>query len=189
MINAGQLKQWAYCKRVGYYKRVLPAEPRETPKMQFGRVAQEWVEGLEFRRTLERYGLAEGKRIKGPWLVSERLGIAGKLDLAIESAERVAPVEFKLTDGAVGYHHRVQLTAYAMLLEAKFGTPADMAFLYRIPDDAVFEVPVTAELRDAVQRGVREMEAFAIEQLLPEATEDRGKCADCEYANYCGDVW
>ena len=25
--------------------------------------------------------------------------------------------------------------------------------------------------------------------LLPEPTEQRKRCEECEYANYCGDVW
>lgn len=189
MINASQLRQWGYCRRVAYYKRVFPSDPRETAKMQSGRAAQEWVEGLEMRRTLERYGLSEGRRTGSPWLSSEALGMCGKPDLVIEGPEAVVVVEFKLTGAEVGYHHRLQIAAYAMLVEEKYGRPSERGFLYRIPDDRVTEVAVGPELREAVRAGVREMERFAIEQIVPEATEERGKCRDCEYANYCGDVW
>ena len=123
------------------------------------------------------------------WLSDEGLGLSGKTDLILEAADQVAVVDFKLTSGEVGENHRMQLAGYAMLAEGAYGVPARVAFLHRIPDNRVFAIEITPELRSAVLRGIAGIREIEREQNLPAATAVRHRCAECEYVNYCGDVW
>jgi hypothetical protein len=50
LIPVTELKQWAYCERIVYYHRVMPAIGQATFKMREALAAQELVEGLEMRR-------------------------------------------------------------------------------------------------------------------------------------------
>jgi len=100
-----------------------------------------------------------------------------------------AVVDFKLTSGEVGENHRMQLAGYAMLVEATMGLVVPRTFLFRIPDNAVFTVEVGEELREKVRAAVLAIRRLKETEELPEATEVRGRCVECEYANYCGDVW
>jgi len=188
-IPVTDLKQWAYCARVVYYHRVLPGVGQATWKMREALNAQDLVERLETRRGLREYGWEGARRRFGVWLADEGLGVSGKLDLLLEREGEGAGVDFKLTSGEMGDNHRMQLSGYAMLVEACCGLRVETAFVYRIPDDRVFAFGVTAawkaRVREAVA-GVRELERTG---WCPEATAVRARCAECEYVNFCADIW
>ena len=189
LIPVTDLKQWAYCPRVVYYHRVMPAPARPTYKMKEGLAAQDLIESLETRRKLREYRLDGARRRFGLWLENKELGLAGKIDLLLEAEDEIAVVDFKLTSGEPGRNHRVQLAGYSLLAEAAFGLPARRAFLYRIPDNRIFSEPVTEELRQAVNTAVVDIRRTGESQWCPEPTEVRGRCVECEFANYCADVW
>jgi CRISPR/Cas system-associated exonuclease Cas4 (RecB family) len=44
-------------------------------------------------------------------------------------------------------------------------------------------------LRQAVKTAVADIRRTGETQLCPEPTEVRGRCVECEFANYCADVW
>jgi CRISPR-associated exonuclease Cas4 len=188
-IAVTELKQWVYCPRIVYYHRVLGTAGKQTFKMQEARAAQDVVEELERRRGLAKYGLAGARRRFDVWMRDARLGLAGKADLLLEAADEVGVVDFKLTSGEPGENHVVQLGAYSMLAEAACGLQARQAFMYRIPDGRLFPIAVTDELRARVLGAVREIRRVEETQWYPEMTPVRGRCAECEFANYCADVW
>ena len=189
LIPVTDLKQWAYCPRVVYYHRVMPAPPRPTYKMQEGLAAQDLIESLETRRKLREYQLDDARRRFGLWLDNKDLGLAGKIDLLLEAKDEIAVVDFKLTSGEPGQNHRLQLTGYSLLAEAVLRLPARRAFLYRIPDNRIFVEPVTDELRQVAKTAVADIRRMGESQWCPEPTEVRGRCVECEFANYCADVW
>jgi len=189
LIPVTDLKQWAYCPRVVYYHRVMPAPARPTYKMKEGLAAQDLIENLETRRKLREYGFDGARRRFGLWLENKELGLAGKIDLLLEADDEIAVVDFKLTSGEPGRNHRVQLAGYSLLAEAALAFPARRAFLYRIPDNRIFAEPVTEELRQAVKTAVTDIRRMGDTQFCPDSTEVRGRCVECEFANYCADVW
>src|SRR5881409_360663 len=80
-LRVTDLKQYAYCPRIPFYQHVMGFTGKPTYKMERGHDAQAAIEALEQRRKLREYGLAEGRRRFGPGLLSEQLGLSGKLDL------------------------------------------------------------------------------------------------------------
>jgi CRISPR-associated exonuclease Cas4 len=189
LIPVTDLKQWAYCQRIVYYHRVMPAVGKPTFKMKEAVAAQDLVESLEMRRGLEAYGLDGAQRRFNVWLSDEALGLSGKADLLLEAPGRVAVVDFKLTSGELGDNHRAQLAGYSMLAEAVLGVRAERAFVYRIPDNRIFAVEITAELRGEVLAAVDAIRKMCEVQWWPPPTPVRGRCVECEFANYCADVW
>jgi CRISPR-associated exonuclease Cas4 len=83
----------------------------------------------------------------------------------------------------------MQLAGYALLVEAALGVKVARTFLFRIPDNRVFAVEVTREMRERVRAIVGSIRQMKEREEMPEATDVRGRCVECEYANYCGDVW
>ena len=110
------------------------------------------VEQLEMRRTMREYGFEGAVRKFGVWLENEDLGLAGKLDLLLETETEAAIVEFKLTSGEVGQNHRLQLGGYSLLVEAEMAKHVKCGFVYRIPDGRVFPVPIDEGLRREVRQ-------------------------------------
>ena len=186
MITAGELKNWAYCPRVVYYRRRLGASSVATYKMKAGLDAQQMIERFEMRRSLGKYGFEDARRTRDLWLVDEELGLNGRVDYLLESEDEAAIVDFKLTASEPGDNHRLQLAAYAWLVERRLAKPVRRCFIYRIPDDRVFEVVIDERLRawrTAALVQIRDLDE------LPEATAVRGRCTDCEYLNFCADIW
>ena len=189
MLRVTDLKQWAYCRRIVYYQHRMPGVGKPTYKMQAGKTAQDMIERLETRRTMREYGFEGAVRRFGVWLENKELGLTGKLDLLLETATEAAIVEFKLTSGEVGQNHRLQLGGYTLLVEAEIGKPVKHGFVYRIPDGTIFPVPIDEGLRREVRQAGHDIREAISAGLLPAPTEQRKRCEECEYANYCGDVW
>jgi len=183
------LKQWGYCPRIVYYRRVMPGVGKATFKMEEARLAQEMIERLELRRGVREYGLESAQRHFGVWLNDERLGLAGKVDLVLETERCAAVVDFKLTSGEPGENHRLQLGGYAMLVEEAFRKPVGVGFVFRIPDNHLFVIQVDEVLRNGVRKALRSINEVSEQQLFPAPTSLRARCAECEYANYCSDIW
>ena len=188
-IPVTELKQWAYCARVVYYHRVLPGAGQTTWKMREALNAQDLIERLEMRRGLREYGWEGAHRRFGVWLTDESVGVSGKLDLLLEREGEGAVVDFKLTSGEMGDNHRMQLSGYAMLVEACYGLRVETAFLYRIPDDRVFVFAVTPAWKARVVEAVAAMRELERTAWCPEPTPVKARCAGCEYANFCADIW
>lgn len=189
LLPVTELKQWVYCPRIVYYHQVMPGIGQATFKMKEAVRAQEMIENLEMRRTLREYGLENAERQFGVWLVDQGIGLSGKLDLLLKGRDESAVVDFKLTSGEVGENHRMQLAGYAVLVEAALGLPVHKTFLFRIPDNRVCLVPITQALKDRVMASLLGIRGVQETQEIPEPTPVRGRCMECEYANYCADVW
>ena len=128
-LTVTDIKQWAYCPRIPYYRHVMPVDFARTWKMERGRDIEAAVQAMEKRRGFRRYGLDHGERRFGVWLHSSRLGVAGKLDLLIVTDRAAFPVDFKDTEGGVRYNHRVQLAAYALIVEENLALTVPAAFV------------------------------------------------------------
>jgi CRISPR-associated exonuclease Cas4 len=183
------LKQWAYCQRIPFYRHVLPVTPAPTYKMQRGKDVQGAVEALERRRGLRAYGVVDGERRFAVWLRSERLGLSGKLDLLILTSDACYPVDFKDTEGGARRNHRFQLAAYALLAEEAFERPAPQGFIYLVPSKSVVAVDLSEADRQGVRDAVEAMRRMIAREAMPAATTVRARCVACEFRNYCADIW
>lgn len=188
-IAVTDLKQWAYCRRIPFYRHVLPVSPGPTYKMQRGKDVQAAVEALEKRRGFRAYGIAEGERRFAVWLRSSRLGLSGKLDLLIVTADACYPVDFKDTEGGVRRNHRVQLAAYALLVEEAFERPAPQGFIYLVPRKMAVAIDLSENDRQEVRDALAAMRGMMSREEMPASTSVSARCVACEFRNYCGDVW
>jgi CRISPR-associated exonuclease Cas4 len=190
VLTVTDLKQWGYCGRIVFYQHRFGVRAgRPTFKMTEGHEAQEMIEKLETRRTLREYGYEDAERRFNVWLASEQLGLNGKLDLLLVRADEAAVVDFKLTAGEPMPNHTLQLAGYSLLVEEELGLPVKRGFIFRIPDDRVYSIDLEAGPKEAARRGLMEMREMIESEVLPEATGQQKRCEECEYANYCGDVW
>ncbi len=188
-LRVSDVKQYGYCPRIVYYQYVLPVDRVATYKMEHGKVAQIDVEALEKRRKLKAYGIEGGERIFNLWLRSRRLGLSGRLDLLIRSATGYFPVDFKYTEDLPRRNHQLQLAAYALLVEEHFRASVNAGFLYLIPKKDVVIFEMSPELKEEVRMMLNNIREMIRTERLPEPTPVRSRCHDCEYQNYCADIW
>lgn len=188
-LTVTDLKQFAYCPRIPYYRYVLPVGFKRPYKMERGKDLQGAVEALERRRGYRKYRIDGGERLFGMWLRSQRLRLSGKLDLLIRTTSAAYPVDFKDTEGPLRANLRVQLATYALLVEDALGVKVPAAFVYFMPRRAVEEVAIDNRLRERAVDLVGRLRAMVTAERMPEPTEVRARCTDCEYRNYCADIW
>jgi CRISPR-associated exonuclease Cas4 len=188
-LRVNDIKQYAYCQRVVFYQYSMPVEKKATWKMEQGKMEEAKIDRLEKRRKLSGYRLVEGERRFHLRITSTRLALTGKLDLLIDSPEGLFPVDFKWTTGRPHRNHIFQLCAYALLLEDHFQQAVTKGFVYLIPvsDAVVFDL--TPELKDQTRAMLSEIRRMIEKEEMPPPTPVRNRCTDCEYRNFCGDVF
>lgn len=188
MLIVSDLKQYAYCPRIVYYRYCLPAIRPVTYKMEQGRAAHDDEEGRERRRSLRTYGLAEGERYFNLDVTSEPLDLRGRIDLAIRCATEAIAVEYKDSPGRAGRHILLQLAAYGLLLEELWGLPVQRGFIYFIPARRAREVALTTELRSEVHWALAAIQDIVATEQMPGPPAQREKCEICEFRRFCNDV-
>lgn len=194
MLEVTDLKQWRYCPRIVWYRYCLPAVRPVTALMGHGIARHGEEEGREERRSLRAYGLAEGERHFDLQLRSERLGLRGRLDLAIRvvgeghGPGRAIVVDYKDSERAAGPHFKLQLAAYGLMLEEAWGLPVSEGWIYSIPLRKGERVALTAGLRRQVIEAVGRVQAAVEGELMPDPPASRRPCIDCEFRRFCNDV-
>lgn len=188
-LRVSDLKQFVYCPRVVYYQYLMPVGKKTTFKMDYGKIEEARIDKLETRRKLKKYGIAEGKRLFHIAINSYKLALSGKLDMLIETRDEYIPVDFKYTKGKPHKNHFYQLCGYALILEDIYPKKVNHGFVYLIP----LEDAIIFELNDSMKEETKGM-LFEIRKMLrqkemPPIVDNRSKCYDCEYKNYCGDVF
>jgi len=187
MFNVSDIKQFIYCPRVVYFTYVMPVNKKISFKMEAGREEHLKVEELEERRKLKLYGFTEGERRFNIYLKSDRLGLAGKLDMIIISNGRYYPVDFKDSVNAPDSNHKYQLTGYALLVEDEFGKPVQKGFINLIPLRKVYSIDITQNMREYTKKILSRMKKMIEMEQAPLPTRSKGRCIDCEFSNWCQD--
>ena len=187
LFTVTDLKQYMYCPRILYYQTCLPTIRPTTYKMQAGIEAHGEERQRASRRSTQWYGLAEGARIFDVSVQSSTLGLSGQIDEVVQTAAEMVPIDYKMAQ-RVGYHYKVQLAAYAMMLEETYQTQVQRGIIYLIPSRKANEVPITRTLRQQVLQTLDIMHAIAERETMPVPADWRQRCANCEFRRFCNDV-
>lgn len=188
LFTVTDLKQFDYCGRVLFYERCLPHVRPRTYKMDAGRDEHEDEQRRAVRRNLSKYEIGSGERRFDVAITAPALRLTGLIDEVVHSAEgEIFPVDYKLTQ-KVGHNHKIQLTAYALLLEAHHQQPVARGFLYLIPRRQTVEIPITPRLRTELLTLVEQMASMVLTEQMPLPTTNRSRCLACEFRRFCNDV-
>ena len=189
LLSVNDLKQFLYCPRIVYYHWVMPVHPPATFLMQRGHRQEERFELLEPRRVLSRYGFEEATRHFGLEITDESLGLIGKVDMILEEPERIGVVEFKATASRLADNWKLQLCAYSLLAEQRFQRPCPVGFVMLNDKKELVEVVLDEPLRKHTLFVLQQARALVTTQQFPDPTPVRARCVQCEYRNFCGDVF
>lgn len=188
-LRVNDVKQFQYCPRIVFYNTVMPVERKSTVKMQRGKDEEFKLDALEKRRTLARYQLGTGERRFHVGIESSKLGLSGKLDLLVVSPQGYFPVDFKYTRGRPHRNHVFQLAGYAILIEEEFRTKVEVGFIYLAPVQKIIAIRITPQLKERTLGILAEIRGIVREGILPAPTDVRSRCTECEFRNYCGDIF
>lgn len=194
LIEVTDLKQYICCPRIIFYRYCLPRVRPVTYTMEEGIRSHDEEEQREGRRSLRSYGLSTGERAFHLSLQSSKLGLTGRIDLAIATPSRNAAdaeaivVEYKLSEKKAGPHFALQLAAYALLVEEAWQLPVKRAFLYSIPLHHAEPVPITSTLRKKVVQTTASINRIIEDEIMPPPPSSHARCVSCEFRRFCNDV-
>ncbi|GBF06012.1 CRISPR-associated exonuclease, Cas4 family [Deinococcus aerius] len=188
LITPTELRQHHYCPRVVFFERCTPVRRRETVLMTHGREKHQTELLRERRRTLSRYDLAEGERRYDLRLTSPALGLTGELDLLIVDGTLAFPVEFKHTSRPPDPGHKLQLCAYALLVEAELHLSCPHGYWHSSRTRQTHTIPFDTRLRNRTRAAIETLRGFILAERCPPPTPQATKCLECELRNFCGDT-
>ena len=192
LLEVTDLKQWHYCPRVVYYHYCLPAIRPVTYSMEAGIAQHLDAVALEERRSLRAYGLTEGERHFDVALTSAQLGLSARIDLVITlltpTGREAVVVDYKLSEREAPANYKLQLAAYALLVEDRWEMPVRQGFLYHIPQRRAEAVPLTVSLRRKVATTVTDIRHAILSEHMPKPPASLSKCISCEFRRFCNDV-
>ena len=185
-LAVSDLLNHRYCARITWFAYVLGVRQRGTVKTEHGREEHEQWQRREEARRREGARVRTQRKVVAVEVASERLMLRGKIDALIDETGVPAPYEVKATTpplrpwpGQV-----LQLAAYALLLEERFGQPVARGYLHYLEGDVVREVRIGDAERMAVLELLAEMrEVVMTETMPPRAPASR--CRDCVYRKIC----
>ncbi|GAB5494568.1 MAG: CRISPR-associated protein Cas4 [Phototrophicaceae bacterium] len=187
LFTVTDLKQFMYCQRILYYHTCLPDIRPVTYKMQAGKRRHEDEHKRSLRRTMSLPMIETAQREFDVPVQSLTLGLSGQVDEVIFMPEGMIPVDYKLAKKA-SPHYKIQLTAYAMMLEETFDLPALKGILYLIQKREAVEINLSRNLRNKVVDAIAQMREIATSEAMPAPCKNRRSCLDCEFRRFCNDV-
>jgi CRISPR-associated exonuclease Cas4 len=187
LFTITDLKQHIYCQRISYFHLCLPDVRPVTRKMKIGGELHGAEQERAARRTMAMYGDVEGERCFDVNLVSSRLNLTGRVDELVIAGDELIVVDYKIASRS-GKHYEVQLAAYAMMAEESYLLPAKRGFIYLTKAKKAIEIQMSSQLRRMVEVALKEMADIQRTERMPEATEWRQRCLDCEFRRFCNDV-
>lgn len=187
LFTITDLKQYMYCPRICFYHTCLPDIRPVTAKMRHGITAHDEEKRRAVRRTLGKYHAVDGTRYFDVGVISQRLNLSGAVDEVVETDNGLFPIDYKLAKTA-GQHYKIQLTAYAMLLEEQTETSITLGYLWLMQSRRMVTVRFTEELRQTVEEALQHMHMIVRDELLPAPTTVQPRCIDCEFRRFCNDI-
>lgn len=128
-------------------------------------------------------------KIKSEYKISSAsLGISGKIDRIEIYEDSLVPVELKTgsppKEGA-WESHKIQLAAYALLLEDTFKTNIPEGIVQYIDSGKRIQVFINPFLKDQVRALASSVRALLSSKELPAIIENRNKCSSCSLREKC----
>ncbi len=183
-IAPTDIREYAFCPRLVYYKNLLHIYERTTEPMMLGREVHDEQQITHLIPLLK-----VTKVLKNVELVSKRLKVAGKVDyILVTKFNEYIPVDMKLSEpyhGTAQKHHKMQLTAYSLLIEEAYKTIVKRAIIYYLRARKTIIIPITDSLKAQAKEIIKNIYRILETNIEPKVPYIAAKCKSCNYLRYC----
>lgn len=190
-IPVSNLRQHLFCPRIPYFALMKGLNVKGGIWINQGLTFHDRTAMLTRRRNLSHYGLTSSdfRFVANIKLYDEELGLHGICDGALYTKEGdVYPLEFKASEGrAPTLAAKIQLTAYAMLLEKKEHIAITRGFILMGKRGKTYEIKFDEAKRLDVLRVADSIRQTLNLALIPTTAATSAQCCQCEYSNFCAD--
>jgi len=176
LIDVSDIVQYLFCPRKVYFLKVHGVRITR-PKMEYGRELHSKV-----KRVLKRL---EGEVQENVYLESMKYGIRGCIDAVLKKGDDYIPIDVKYSKFKdVFYRWKMQLVAYAVLIEENYNCRVKQGLIYLIQDRKWIEVKIFPEDKKRLKDIIVKVEKLIEDGSYPPAAKSK-KCNYCEVAKFC----
>ena len=167
------------------FKRTWPyimAEAEERARNIFNFIRENNVYGVELWERLSPKIISELS------IESDTLQLKGIIDRIEVYENSYVPVELKtgkMPKDGVWPNHRIQIAAYAMLLEEKFQTKVKEGFVNYLDAKESRRIAINPFMREEITQLINEIQILLKNSYPPKYSENRNKCAGCGLRETC----
>lgn len=191
-VTSTDVKNYIYCPRVVYFKRVMGLEPMLGAQQMRSLERHSRVEALDRRRVGAVFYSKELRRAEKLFdvaVTSHRLKASSRIDCVVKVRGRLIPVEYKFTRSRRGEaypDHKYQLAFHALLLEELSGKPVILGYIYYVDEGLVIRVKITEEMKRYVKKLIKAIRSMVHNERLPRVKTNPRKCTGgCGYGYLC----
>ena len=183
-LTVVELKRYAYCPRIVFITHVLHHEEVVSEAMEMGREEHDTRVIAPLINRLKAVNV-----LRDVMLASDRLRIVGKLDyLILTRLGEYVPVEVKWAEterGRMKFDHKLQLTAYALLVEDNFKTTVKRGYAYYLREHKTSEIIFQDTLKKLAEKTIAKIHEIIEEEKDPGIRVPVSKCMGCGYKAFC----
>lgn len=185
-LSVNDLMNHRYCGRITWFAYVLSIKQRGTIKTVHGQEEHKRWQRREQNRWKEGASVKARSKLKSTEITSERLRLRGKVDALVTEDGAIVPYEVKATapPERPWPEQRLQLAAYALLLEERHRRPVDRGYLHYLVGDVVREHMIPEADKQLVRDIVADMLHVVTSETMPPRAAP-SKCRDCVYSKIC----
>ena len=121
-------------------------------------------------------------------LESEELKLKGIVDQVHVYEDKYVPFELKtgkMPQDGVWPSHRIQIAAYSMLLQERFGQNVREGFVYYLDSKEKRKIVMNPFMRDEIKKIIDEIISLLEKKEIPDYCENKNKCRNCGVKNIC----
>ncbi len=119
---------------------------------------------------------------------SEKLQLKGIIDRIEIHKNSYVPIELKtgkMPKEGVWPGHRIQIAAYAMLIEENFSTNVKEGFIRYLDTNETRQIAINPFMKDEIIGLIKEIQELLKASEIPNYCENRNKCTNCGLRSTC----
>ena len=177
-LPISMLNQYLYCPRRFWYMFVLGEMVLNAPVL-------EGILQHERAHAPGRESREERVIRRRVYVFSERLRIAGFIDVLEEVGGLLVPVEYKRGRMGRWFNDQVQLCAQALCLEERTGRDVPYGALFYFGSRRRQRVVFDRRLRAQTEETIQQVFELLERGVMPDPIDHRAKCRDCSLESVC----
>ncbi len=188
MIPVNLIRQYLFCPRIVYFNllsNIKPVFPNHVEAGSRFHIKQDYLFSM---RTFNKLKINYNVKLNNEYMEDESLFLNGIVDTAFICDNEVIPVEYKdINNNNIPYSHKMQLTAYGMLLSKKYHKPLKRGIVIYSNNMKHKEIIITEKDKTNLLEIIIKIQSMVEKAVFPESSAGEKQCLQCEYLNYCDD--
>lgn len=188
MIQINLIRQYIFCPRIVYFNLLSNIKPVYPLHVLHGNKYHSKQDTLFSIRDFKKFHIDYKEKVNNLYLESDTYGLCGIVDTFFICDSEIIVLDYKNTNkSSISYSHKMQLTAYSLLLSEKYGKPCNRGIIAYGNNMKFIEVKILENDIKNLEKILLQINIMLEKAVFPDSSAGENKCLQCEYLNYCDD--